>query len=639
MTQQIAPYGSWKSPITADLVVAGSTPLGSICLDGTDIYWLEGRPQEGGRYVVMKHTPGGVQVITPEGYNVRTRVHEYGGGAFTVQQGVVYFVNFADQCLYRQRPGAAPEVVTPEGAYRYADGIVLADGRFLCVREDHTNPAQEAVNALVILNLDGPDSGTVIASGYDFYSTPRLSPDGRQLAWLCWNHPNMPWDGTELWLADLTPHGLANGRCIAGGLQESIFQPEWGPDGALYYVSDNSGWWNLYRRQQGHTRALHPMSAEFGRPQWAFGMTTYGFADAETIICSYTEDGRWFLGALHVSNGCFTSIQIPYDTINAIQVMPDYAVLNVDAATLPQAIVRLNLKSLRSEVLRAGSTLQVDPGYLSEPKAIEFPTSNGRTAHAIYYPPHNKDFRAPEGEKPPLLVLSHGGPTGVSAIRLSYSVQFWTSRGFGVLDVNYGGSTGYGRAYRERLNGQWGIVDVEDCINGARYLVAKGLADDGRLAIRGGSAGGYTTLAALTFHNVFKAGASYFGVSDAEALARDTHKFESRYLDTLIGPYPERRDLYIARSPIHAAHQLNCPLILFQGLEDKVVPPSQSELMYQAIKAKGIPVAYIAYAEEQHGFRRAENIKHSLEAELYFYSRVFGFDLAEPIAPIQIDNL
>lgn len=643
MTSHIAPYGSWKSPITSDFVVAGSTPLGGVTLDGDAVYWLEGRPQEGGRDVLVKHTPAGPQTITPEGFNVRTRVHEYGGGSYTIHEGIIYFANFADQRLYRQQPGKAPEAVTPEGAYRYADGVVLPNGRFLCVREDHTNPTQEAVNTLVALALDGQDSGTVLVSGHDFYSSPRISPDGQQVAWLAWNHPHMPWDGTELWLADLALNLAAvtvtNARCIAGGATESIFQPAWGPDGALYFVSDRSNWWNLYRWRNGRTKSLHPMSAEFGRPQWKFGITTYGFANAHTIICAFTEDGRWFLGALNTENGRFTSLQIPYDTINSVTVGADFAYLNVSAATQPTAIVRLNLKTLTLETLRLGSSLDIDAGYLTEPEAIEFPTANGRTAHAIYYPPQNQDFAAPEGEKPPLLVLSHGGPTSMANISLNFGLQYWTSRGFGVLDVNYGGSTGYGRAYRQRLNGNWGIVDVEDCLNGAKYLMAQGRADGRRLAIRGGSAGGYTTLAALTFHDFFSAGASHFGVSDVEALARDTHKFESRYLDSLIGPYPEKRDLYVARSPIHAAHQITCPLILFQGLEDAVVPPSQSELMYEAVKAKGIPVAYVPYEGEQHGFRRAENIKHSLDAELYFYSRVFGFVLAETAVAIPIDNL
>ncbi|MCA9958110.1 MAG: S9 family peptidase [Anaerolineales bacterium] len=639
MNRQIAPYGSWKSPITSDFVAAGTVPLGGAYLDGDTLYWTEGRPQENGRYVIVKQSDSGPQVVTPPGFNVRTRVHEYGGGSATIHDGIIYFVNFMDQRLYRQRPGEEAQAVTPESAYRYADGQVGPNGRFFCVREDHTNPGQEAVNTIVVLALDGTDTGQVLASGYDFFASPRLRADGKKLAWLAWNHPNMPWDGTELWVADLTDAGLANAQMVAGGKAESIFQPEWGPDGALYFVSDRSNWWNLYRWQDGSVTALHPMDAEFGRPQWVFGAATYGFSDARTMVCTYTQNGRWRLATLDLVSGAFAPVDFPYDTINHITVGQGKVVFNVDAATQPQALVQWDLHAQTWEILRESSSTAVDAGYLSVPQAVEFPTENGLTAHAIYYPPQNKDFAAPADELPPLLVISHGGPTSASPIRLSYGVQYWTSRGFGVLDVNYGGSTGYGRSYRLRLNDNWGIVDVQDCINGAKFLVAQGKADARRLSIRGGSAGGYTTLCALAFHDYFSAGASYFGVSDAEALAKETHKFESRYLDNLIGPYPEKQDIYRARSPIHFVHQFNCPLILFQGLEDQVVPPNQSEAMYEAVKAKGIPVAYVPYAGEQHGFRRAENIKHSMETELYFYSKIFGFELAEAVEPIAIDNL
>lgn len=639
MNRQIAPYGSWKSPITSEFVAAGTTPLGGAYLDGDAVYWMEGRPQENGRYVIVKQTDNGQEVVTPPGFNARTRVHEYGGGAVTIHNGVIYFVNFADQRLYRQQPGQAPQPVTPVSAYLYADGMVLPDGRFLCIREDHTNPGAEAMNTIVVLNLDGVDVGQALVSGHNFYASPRLRADGKRLAWLAWNHPNMPWDGTELWVADLTDDGIANAQIVAGGQEESIFQPEWGPDGALYFVSDRTGWWNLYRWQEGTVTPLHPKAAEFGRPQWVFGMTTYGFANAQTMVCTYTQNGRWHLATLDINTGEFTRLNFPYDTINAITVGQDKVVLNVDAATQPQVLVKWNLRAQTWTLLREASAIAVDAGYLSVPQALEFPTENGLTAHAIYYPPQNKDFAAPIGERPPLLVISHGGPTSATTIRLSYGLQYWTSRGFGVLDVNYGGSTGYGRAYRRRLNDNWGLVDVQDCINGAKFLVTQGKADEKRLAIRGGSAGGYTTLCALAFYDFFSAGASYYGVSDAEALAVETHKFESRYLDNLIGPYPEKRDVYLARSPIHFTGQINCPLILFQGLEDQVVPPSQSEMMYAAVKAKGIPVAYVPYEGEQHGFRRAENIKHSLDAELYFYSKIFGFALAEAVEPIPIANL
>ncbi len=482
--------------------------------------------------------------------------------------------------------------------------------------------------------------GQVLVSGNNFYANPRLSPDGARLAWLTWNHPNMPWDGCELWAADVLADGtLDRAQLVAGGLDESIFQPEWSPDGVLHFVSDRTGWWNLYRWRAGSIEQLTDLPAEFGVPQWVFGMSTYAFASAERIICAYTQDGVWHLASLDTRTKALTPFDLPYTEVSNVCVGAGCAVFTAASPSQSAAIVRLDLGTGQVTVLRRSSDVAVDAGYLSTPQSIEFPTEGGLTAHGIYYPPTNRDFVAPAGERPPLLVLSHGGPTGATSTSLSLGMQYWTSRGFAVLDVNYGGSTGYGRAYRQRLDDAWGIVDVDDCVNGARYLVAQGLADERRLAIRGGSAGGYTTLAALTFRDVFRAGASHFGVSDLEALATDTHKFESRYLDRLVGPYPARRDLYIARSPIHFTDRLSTPIILLQGLEDKVVPPSQAEKMFAAVKAKGLPVAYVPFEGEQHGFRKAENIKRAMEAELYFYSRIFGFDLADPVEPVQIENL
>ncbi|MCB8945333.1 MAG: S9 family peptidase [Ardenticatenaceae bacterium] len=645
MAQQVvSPYGSWQSPITSDLIVAETISLGQIALDGETVYWLEGRPSENGRYVIVQWRDGQKQDVTPPGFNVRTRVHEYGGGAFTVHDGTVYFSNFINQQLYRHKPGETPEAVTPVGQWRYADGVIVPPGQMICVREDHSvTGGQDAVNSLVLLQLDGQDSGQILASGNDFYASPRLSPNGRQLAWITWNRPNMPWDGTELWLADLTSDGrLANEQLIAGGLEESIYQPAWSPDGMLHFVSDRTGWWNLYRWQDGQTESLCPMAAEFGLPQWAFGSSRYGFEAAGSLIVSYTLNGRWHLARLNSSSRELTEIPLPYSVIrdrNNIAIGDGYAVLGVGHVDQPATIVRLKLQNGDVAELQRSSQVDIDPGYLSIPQAIEFPTDNDLTAHAFYYPPQNQDFVAPAAERPPLLVISHGGPTGATDTVLDLEIQYWTSRGFAVVDVNYGGSTGYGRAYRQRLNGQWGIVDVHDCINAAKYLVAQGLADERRLAVRGGSAGGYTTLAALAFHDVFSAGASHFGVSDLEGLAQESHKFESRYLDNMVGPYPARRDLYQERSPIHYAHQINCPLILFQGLEDKVVPANQAERMFEAVKLKEIPVAYLAYEGEQHGFRRAENIKRTLDAELYFYSKVFDFPLPEPIEPVAIENM
>lgn len=643
MTPMIAPYGSWKSPITADIIARGAVRLMQVVLDGEDIYWLESRPAEAGRYVIVKRSPDGtVSDITPAPFYARTTVHEYGGGDFCVHNGTVYFSNFTDQRLYVQKPGAAPQPITPEKALRYADAVIDARrNRLICVREDHTVAGREAVNTIVSVKLDGdPDGGTVLVSGNDFYASPKLSPDGAKLAWLTWNHPNMPWDGTELWVAEIAGDGsVKNAQRVAGGPTESIFQPEWSPDGTLYFVSDRTGWWNIYRWRNGQIEALTQERAEFGQPQWVFGMSTYAFISERELVCAYTQNGMWRLARLDTVTKKLDPIETPYTEISYVRANAQSIVFRGGSPTEMLSVVRLDLKTKKFEVLRRSSDLSFDEGYLSVAQPIEFPTEGGKTAYAFFYAPKNKDFQAPPEEKPPLLVFSHGGPTSATTSTLRLEIQFWTSRGFAVVDVNYGGSTGYGREYRERLRGQWGVVDVDDCVNAAKYLVNRGLVDGERVAIRGGSAGGYTTLCALTFRKFFKAGASYFGVSDLEALDKDTHKFESRYNRSLIGPYPERRDLYYARSPIHFADKISCPVIFFQGLEDKVVPPSQSEMMVEALRRKGIPVAYMAFEGEQHGFRKAENIKRSLEAELYFYAKVFGFAIADSVEPVPIENL
>jgi dipeptidyl aminopeptidase/acylaminoacyl peptidase len=637
----VAPCGSWKSPIAANLVSAAEAGLEQVRIDGDDIYWIERRPQEGGRKVIVRRTTDGVVTdITPVGFNARTRVHEYGGGDYAVANGTVVFSNFTDQRLYRQELGSKPTPLTPEAPLRFADGQI--DRRrniFICVREDHRG-AGEAVNAIVRVDLNAGGGGTTLLSGNDFYSSPRLSPDDSRLAWLSWNHPNMPWDGTELWVGKLSGDGAVREKTlIAGGVDESIYQPAWSPDGVLHFVSDRTGWWNLYRWRDAQVEALCPMDAEFGQPQWTFGGSLYGFASERQIVCSYSKNGADHLATLDTETKKLGDIQLPFTSISQLRVAADKVVFIGASATETSAVVALELSTKQFEVLRRSRENAVDAGYLSEARAIEFPTEHGLTAHAYFYPPKNRDYTAPANEESPLIVISHGGPTSSSSGSLKYSIQYWTSRGIAVLDVNYGGSSSYGRAYRERLNGNWGIVDVDDCTNGARYLAQRGEVDGNRLAIRGGSAGGYTTLCALTFRDTFKAGASHYGISDLEALAKDTHKFESRYMDRLIGPYPERRDLYVARSPIHFTEKLNCPMIIFQGLEDKVVPPNQAEKMVEAVRAKKLPVAYLTFESEQHGFRKAENIKRVLEAELYFYSKVFGFELAEPVKPVEIENL
>ena len=641
---QVAPYGSWKSPVTSDLIVAESIRLGQLALDGEDIYWVEQRPREGGRNVIVRRTPDGtIDDVTPSPFNARSRVHEYGGGAYCVGDGVVYFVNFDDQRVYRHRHGEAPVPITPEGDMRYADMVIdHLRGQIICVREDHTASSEEAVNTLVSISIEGVCSGQVLVSGADFYSSPRLSADGGKLTWLSWNHPNMPWDGCELWVSDLSSTGsLEHPEKVAGGPEESIFQPEWSPDGTLHFVSDRTGWSNIYRWRNGAVEPVNEMEAEFARPQWIFGSSTYAFQSDSRIICSYVQSGNWKLASVETELRRLNPIPTPYSDMarGDLRVTSDTAVIIAGSPVEALSVVRLDLATGDTQVLRTSGDVSLGQAYLSTPEAIEYPTEQNLTAHAFYYPPSNGDYEPTPGEKPPLLVKSHGGPTNATSVSLDLSIQYWTSRGFAVLDVNYGGSTAYGRAYRERLKGQWGIVDVDDCVNGALYLVRQGLADGKRLAIDGGSAGGYTTLAALTFRNVFAAGASYYGVSDLETLAKDTHKFESRYLDGLVGAYPQEAEVYRQRSPVNFTSQLSCPLILFQGLEDKIVPPDQAESMFDAVWAKGIATAYLPFPGEQHGFRRAENIKRALDAELYFYSKIFGFDAAGPLEPVDIVNL
>jgi dienelactone hydrolase len=644
---KVAPYGAWKSPITSELIVSTSIALGQVAIAGKDIFWSEGRPSEGGRNAIVRCTPSGqITDAIPAPYNVRSRAHEYGGNSFLAVDGRVYFSNFADGRLYcqwlKENPDNEPEPLTPIGTYRYADLIFDRDRhRLICVREEHDTSKSEPINTLVSINILNGREIQILATGADFYASPQLSPDGSKLGWLSWNHPNMPWDGTELWVAEVGESELYNIQLVAGGLEESIFQPQWSPDGVLHFASDLTGWWNLYRWRDRTIEPLCEMEAEFGLPQWVFGMSTYAFVSGSKILCTYNQKGLWQLATLDTSldKPILDAIPTPYTDISSLKAQGDRAVFIAGSPTEPTAIVQLDLASGETKILRSSTEIQVEKEYLSVPQTIEFPTEDGKTAHAFFYPPTNRDYIAPSEEKPPLLVKSHGGPTASTSSSFSLKTQYWTSRGFAVLDVNYGGSTGYGRAYRQRLNGNCGIVDVDDCANGAKYLAEQGLVDRDRMAISGGSAGGYTTLCALTFKDTFKAGASYYGISDLEALATDTHKFESRYLDGLIGPYPERQDLYVARSPIHFTERLSCPVIFFQGLEDKVVPPNQAAIMVDALKAKGLPVAYVPFEGEQHGFRKAENIKRSLDGEFYFYSRIFGFEPAESIQPVPIENL
>ncbi|MGD9906589.1 MAG: prolyl oligopeptidase family serine peptidase [Vicinamibacterales bacterium] len=637
-----APYGAWASPLTAARATAGALRLGQIALDGDDVYWLEGRASEGGRNVLVRATPGRPPLeVSPPTFNIRSRVHEYGGAAYTVHRGAIYASNFADQRLYDLTPGREPRPLTPEG-YFYAQCRVDAGRRrLICIREDHTRGDAQPPAAVVAVPLDAPapSPGVVLVQGADFFSDASLSPDGRQLAWLQWRHPNMPWDGTELHVATLDGAGRPGAPVkVAGSDDESIFQPSWSPDGLLYFVSDRTGWWNLYRYRNEVVQAVHPLQAEFGKPQWSLGTTTYAFASADRLVVTYAENGRWRMALLSLEPRRVEPLDLALEPLDAVVANTRAAWFVGGSATEGPAIARVSFGAAEAEILKRSRTDPLEPAYVSAPEAISF-DSAGQAVHAFYYPPTNPGFRAPDGTTPPLLVLSHGGPTGATDAVFDPEVQFWTTRGFAVVDVNYSGSTGYGRVYRQRLNGQWGVVDVRDAVNAARHLVAAGKADPARLITRGGSAGGYTTLAALTFHDTFKAGASYYGISDLEVLATDTHKFESRYMDSLVGPYPAMQSVYRERSPIHAVDRLNCALILLQGLEDKVVPPNQSEMMADAVRKKGLPVAYVTFPGEQHGFRKAENIVRALEAELYFYGKVFGFTPADSLTPVPIDNL
>ena len=637
------PYGSWPSPVAAAQVASAGVRLQSLTLDRDDVYWVESRPSEGGRQPLLRHSPDdATSEVTPSDFNARTRVHEYGGGEHWIHNGVAFATNFTDQRLYRfdtsgSRP-ITPEPATP-AADRYADGDLTPDGaRIYCVRERHT-AGSEAANEVVVLPADGSAEPTVVVTGSDFVSSPRVSPDGATLAWLSWDHPRMPWDGTALHIATIQPDGtLGPATLVAGASDESVTQPRWSPDGELHFISDRSGWWNLYAQRAGFTVALVPIDAEFAGPDWVFGLSSYDFLDDGSLICSYSTDDGTRLARLRPGTTDLERIPCDYTAISYLRASGDRIAFIGASATQAPAVVSGPADGSDWRALMRSRTDELDTSYVSTPESITFPTTGGTTSHALYYAPRHAEVEGPADERPPLVVMSHGGPTSATSGAYNPAIQFWTTRGIAVVDVNYRGSTGYGRDYRRALNLRWGIVDTDDCIAAATYLAERGDIDGHRLCIRGGSAGGYTTLCALAFHNVFQAGASYFGVADAEALATDTHKFESRYLDSMIGPYPEAAATYKARSPIHFADQISAAVILFQGLEDEVVPPAQAEQMVAALQANNLPHAYLPFEGEQHGFRRAENIIATLEAELSFYGQVLGFTPVG-IAPVPIENL
>ncbi len=633
------------------MVARAGTSLYEPWLAERTAWWLEGRPAESGRVVVMKSVAGSDPMdVTPAGFNVRTMVHEYGGGAYCVHKGTVFFSNFDDQRLYRQEPGATPVAITPavkERRHRYADGRATADGSlWIGVRERHEGDGrpEDVVNELVVLPTDGSAEPRVIAGGHDFYAAPRFSPDSTRLCFLAWDLPWMPWDGCELFVAELGADGtLGDPAWVAGrNGEESIWQPEWSPSGDLVFASDRSGWWNLERVRDGERRVIYQAEAEFGYPAWTFGTRSFAFVDGGLIACAYDHDGLTSFALLDPESDELRDLGLPHDALRAPYVVAQgmEMVIVAGSATIPNQVVRVDLGTGTVEVLRSSAQVPVDAAHFSAPRPIEFPTEGGLSARALYYPPTNPQYTAPEGGRPPLIVISHGGPTGNATAIFSLGTQFWTSRGFAVVDVNYGGSTGYGRAYRDRLKGQWGVVDLQDCVNAARYLAERGEADPDRLLIRGGSAGGYTTICALTFTDAFAAGASYFGLADLEQFAAgDTHKFELQYEHTLVGPYPEAADLYRARSPIHFADRIATPMLVLQGADDKIVPPSQAELIVGALQKRGIPHAYLLFEGEGHGFRKAENIARSYEAELSFYAQVLDFAPGDSIPTLEIDHL
>ncbi|HWA61616.1 MAG TPA: prolyl oligopeptidase family serine peptidase [Caulobacteraceae bacterium] len=635
---EVRPYGEWASPITAESLAEGAIGVSELRVADGRLYWLESRPAEGGRLVLMTGDETAQTQLTPAHFNVRTRVHEYGGAAYVVDGPRVLFSNFRDQRLYSQAGDAAPEALTPDG-YRYADCVPAPAGGLVCVREDHTDP-KDVKNAVVALSLKSGDAGTVLFGSSDFVAYPRISRDGRRLAFMAWDHPNMPWDTTTLYVADLTPAGLSDLKAVAGGHDESVMEPQWGADGTLYFISDRTGFWNLYAEKDGEVRPLAPKNAEFAGPLWGLGQANYVLMDDGRIVASYRDAERDHLVVIEPGNGAVRELPVPFLEHGALHRLDAARIAMIGgSADQTGAVFTVDVDSGETRLVRRPSPAAIDPKYVSHAQAISFPTAGGRTAHALYYPPANGDFRAPDGTAPPLIVQAHGGPTGQASAAFSLSNQFWTSRGFALVDVDYGGSSGYGRAYRQTLNGQWGVVDVEDVIAAAKYLTSTGRADPARVAIHGGSAGGFTVLAALSQSDVFKAGGDFYGVSDLEALARDTHKFESRYLDNLVGPWPAAKATYEARSPIHHLEGFRSPLIIFQGSEDPIVPPNQAHMILKALRERQQPVAYMEFAGEGHGFRKAENIIAAKEAELYFYGQVFGFRPADKLPEVRIENL
>ncbi len=633
-------YGSWSSPITVEMMTSSSVGLGSPTVDRSDLYWTESRASEGGRITLFRRSGDGhVVELTPAPFYVRSRVHEYGGGEYAARAGWVVFSDFHDGRLYLIRDGQPPTPITPESDHRFADLRIHPDRSLvLAVREDHTGPG-EAVNTVVALNLDGRNDsgGTVLCSGADFYASPELASDGR-LAWTEWNHPNMPWDETQIFVGALAGTTLTGVVQVTGGPGESAIHPRWSPDGRLLFLSDRTNWWNLYAWSGGAVTLLFSAESDFTTPPWRLGQSPYTVIDDDRILVSWTANGSMSVGRLTLSSQELVPLTSAGAETTSLSSSGERAAAVLASPDRPSRLCELDLASDQWTDVRSSSEITVAPELVSVARAVSWASEQG-PVYGWFYPPTNPGYVAPAGSLPPMITLSHGGPTASSPAIFDLSVQYWTSRGIAVLDVNYGGSTGYGRSYRQRLRGSWGLVDVADCAAGAVAMGTAGLADPHRLAISGGSAGGYTTLRALTATDVFSAGISLYGVGDLESLAKDTHKFESRYLDGLVGRYPEDVDVYHDRSPIYHLDQLSAPILLLQGADDMIVPPNQAETMAAAARAKGLPVALIIFPGEGHGFRRSENIKASIEAELYFLGRVYGFLPADQLPSIHIENL
>jgi len=622
--------GGWSSPLTAGSVAADSLRLAEPRAIDNGVAWLETRPREKGRTtIVVRSVDGAPRDIVPAPFTVRSRAHQYGGGAYCWASGGFFFVNDTDQNVYRVVEGGLPQAVTGVEDQLFADlQWDAAHACLVCVVEDHRSTTPE--NRLVRIDA-GTGRVDTLWHGSDFVSSPRISADGRRLVWLAWDRPHMPWTCTRLWIAELDASGGLKHARVVGPENASIFQPEWGPDGKLYFVADIDDWWNLYCLADGGVKQVTSLQAEFALPQWVFGMRTYGFCGTDRIAAARVRDGLWSVLEIDCRTGATRTVKTAWTQIESLSTSGTDLLLLAGAPDRPLSVVRLDGER-RDHVLRVASEVRIDPATLSLPESITFPVGDGDEAYGLHYRPSR-----PPPLPPPLLVRCHGGPTSAASSSLDLRTQFWTSRGFAVLDLNYRGSTGYGRPYREKLYGRWGIVDVEDAVAGASWLVNQGLADAQKLLISGSSAGGFTVLCALAFHDRFAAGASYYGVSEVASLFNTTSKFESDYGSWLLGPDIER--VSRERSPLRNPDALTKPVIFFQGLQDRVVLPEQSESMYQALVSRNVPTALLTFPEEGHGFRQETTIRSCLESELAFYRRVLGITSAEPFAKLDIKNL